>query len=166
MPYYFAYGSNSVHQLGERLGLTTPPKAYPALLRDYTRIFAGYGRRWGGGVATILPERGGTVYGTVVCLDEDQFRRLDTFEHTDSKDPHSHRGYYRRERVRIRVYHTARPRPCWAYTYILNTPVTTHTPTEDYLAACYRNLTHFWDIPYLEVRDHRLHLKQKWRPKK
>ena len=167
MPYYFAYGSNSLAQLSKRLG-TDRLRAYPAILPDYIRIFAGYGRRWGGAVASILPQRGSEVLGSVICLRESQFKRLDQWEHTDPHDPGSNRGYYRRERVRIHTFRAESPdmKHCSAYTYILNTPFTTHAPTDAYLGTCYRTVRQFWPIPYLEVRDHTLTLTRRWRPRK
>jgi hypothetical protein len=43
-------------------------------------VFAGKSIDWGGGVASIIPQEGGVVYGSLVVLNENELRRLDGYE--------------------------------------------------------------------------------------
>ena len=75
----FSYGSNSLKQLTERVG---EPVSMPVagILRDYVRIFAGYSKKWKGGVASVYAEKGGFVEGAVFKLTQQQLDKLDAFE--------------------------------------------------------------------------------------
>lgn len=173
MPLYFAYGSNSIELLEKRVE-ATDLVVTPAFLVDYTRIFAGYGRRWKGAVATVIPDTGGVVLGTVTHLTDEQLQKLDPYEHTVPNDPESHRGYYRREKLPIQLFHGMDREPShpkWAHVYILNTPFTQHQhpPTDAYLAACHRNTAPHWqglDGCGIDVRDHNLRHLHTWYPPK
>ena len=173
MPLYFTYGSNCIQQLEKRVG-AKDLVVQPAFLVDYTRIFAGYGRRWKGAVATVIPDTGGVVLGTVTHLTEEQLQKLDPHEHTLPNDPTSHRGYYRRERLPIQLFHGMDQEPSppkWADVYILNTPFTQrkHPPTEAYLAACHQNTGRHWnglDGDGILVQDHNLRPLYTWYPSK
>jgi gamma-glutamylcyclotransferase (GGCT)/AIG2-like uncharacterized protein YtfP len=76
---YLAYGSNlSVCQMRARC-----PGARPiarAVLEGYALAFAGYSRRWGGPVATVVPARGARVHGLLYELPSSDLHTLDRFE--------------------------------------------------------------------------------------
>ena len=57
--YLFAYGSNGMTQLSERLGVSyenIKKMSYPALLRGWKRGFFSYSDKWKGSVATIYQD--------------------------------------------------------------------------------------------------------------
>ena len=77
--YYFAYATNlSRQQMAERC-----PEAKPkfiATLPNYKLIFAGWSRKWHGGVASIKPFRGEKVTGAIYEISERDLRLLDKHE--------------------------------------------------------------------------------------
>jgi len=77
--YYFTYASNLSHQqMAERY-----PEAKPkfiATLPNYKLIFAGWSRKWRGGVASIKPFRGEKVIGAIYEISERDLRLLDKHE--------------------------------------------------------------------------------------
>jgi cation transport regulator ChaC len=77
--YYFAYATNlSRQQMAERC-----PEAKPkfiATLPNYKLIFAGWSRKWRGGVASIKPFRGEKVIGAIYEISERDLRLLDKHE--------------------------------------------------------------------------------------
>lgn len=80
MMYYFAYASSlSQKQMRERCPDCQP--LFKATLPNYTLIFAGWRRKWRGGIATIKPCRDDKVYGAVYEISERCLRVLD--EHED-----------------------------------------------------------------------------------
>jgi len=77
----FSYGSNSFEQLCQRVGAQTLPDHKAACLVDAALAFFGPpSKTWGGGVATLVPEQGGLVRGTVARLTQKQRSLLDRFE--------------------------------------------------------------------------------------
>ena len=77
--YYFAYASN----LNRKQMLERCPESKPmflATLPNYKLVFAGWSRKWRGGVATIKPFRGGKVLGAIYEVTETDLRRLDSHE--------------------------------------------------------------------------------------
>jgi hypothetical protein len=72
----FSYGSNSPKQLYERIGHVSAAK--PAYLENHIRIFAGYSKRWNGGIASIWPVEDEKLYGYVTSLTHEQLLQLDT----------------------------------------------------------------------------------------
>ncbi len=77
--YYFAYGSNLSHkQMLERCPNSKP--RFIATLPNYKLIFAGWSRKWHGGVASIKPFRGERVIGAVYEISERDLRLLDGYE--------------------------------------------------------------------------------------
>lgn len=118
----FSYGSNSTKQLAERLG--RPRETFtriPGYLQDYVRIFAGYSRRWGGGVASVHALPGKRVYGTLTALNETELGMLDRYE----------TGYTRH---RMTVY-TGNNGTSQAVVYVKNNPMFTTMPSEAYMRA-------------------------------
>jgi len=76
---YFAFGSNlEPVQMRERapghhvVGL--------AELRDHRLTFPRYSQRWGGGGASIQPHHGGSVWGVLFDVNDDDLANLDRME--------------------------------------------------------------------------------------
>jgi len=76
----FSYGSNHSKQLQKRIKSEITPRGYKAVLNNHVRIFAGYSRRWKGGVASIHPYKGKHVDGVVYYLTPNEISKLDSFE--------------------------------------------------------------------------------------
>jgi gamma-glutamylcyclotransferase len=77
--YYFAYASNlNQKQMRERCPDSEP--LFKAILPNHKLIFAGWRRKWRGGVATIKPSRDEKVYGAVYDISERCLRVLDGHE--------------------------------------------------------------------------------------
>ncbi len=77
--HYFAYGSNlSKQQMAERCPDSKP--GFVATLPNYKVVFAGWSRKWRGGVATILSSRGEKVRGAVYEVSDACLRQLDRYE--------------------------------------------------------------------------------------
>jgi len=76
----FCYGSNSIKQLKERLHITENIYAKKAYINNYVRIFAGYSKRWNGGIASIFPCNGKKVYGILVKLKLEELEILNSYE--------------------------------------------------------------------------------------
>ena len=77
--HYFAYASNlSRKQMSERCPDAQPK--FVATLHNYKLIFAGWSRKWHGGVASIKPFRGERVTGAIYELSERGLRQLDKYE--------------------------------------------------------------------------------------
>jgi len=77
--YYFAYASN----LNRRQMLERCPDSQPkfiATLPNYKLIFAGWSRKWHGGVASIKPARDEKVVGAIYEVSERDLRSLDKYE--------------------------------------------------------------------------------------
>ena len=80
MPLVFSYGSNSTAQLRARVG-NPALQSRGARLPDFARVFCLRSGGWGGGgVASIAPAEGRTVYGAVVELSDDEKLALDGYE--------------------------------------------------------------------------------------
>jgi len=76
----FSYGSNSTAQLRARVG-NLQLQSRPAHLPNFARVFCLRSPGWGGGgVASIAPAEGRTVYGAVVELSDDEKLALDGYE--------------------------------------------------------------------------------------
>ena len=77
--YYFAYASNlNLKQMQERCRDCKP--LFRAIIPNYRLIFAGWNRKWRGGVATIKPSRDEKVYGAVYEISDRCLRVLDGYE--------------------------------------------------------------------------------------
>jgi hypothetical protein len=79
--FLFSYGSNNTEQLGKRVGRKNI-KCYPAYINNYTRIFAGHSKLWGGGVASIHKKSNHRVYGNLVEMYDHELEALDKYEST------------------------------------------------------------------------------------
>ena len=60
----FSYGSNSKTQMRERTGANVD-EIRRGFLNNHVRIFAGYSKRWKGGVASIHYKKGEKLYGYI-----------------------------------------------------------------------------------------------------
>ena len=78
--YLFCYGSNSINQLKERLLESGDIEYHPARIKNYCRIFAGFSKKWFGGIATIVPLKNNYVYGITVKITPKQLSMLDFYE--------------------------------------------------------------------------------------
>ncbi len=77
--YYFAYASNlNKKQMRERAPESKP--MFVATLPNYKLVFAGWSRRWRGGIAAILLSRDDKVLGALYEVSERDLRRLDSYE--------------------------------------------------------------------------------------
>lgn len=76
----FCYGSNSIKQLQQRLHITEKIKYKKAYINNYVRIFAGYSKRWNGGISSIFPCDGKKVYGILVKLKIQDLELLNSYE--------------------------------------------------------------------------------------
>jgi gamma-glutamylcyclotransferase (GGCT)/AIG2-like uncharacterized protein YtfP len=79
MPWLFSYGSNHPEQLSERLG-RRDLELQQARLVDYWRVFRGYSARWQGGVASVEPSPGFSVYGFIAHVTAADLATLDRYE--------------------------------------------------------------------------------------
>ncbi len=76
---YFAYGSNLNH---EQMKQRCPESEFVgrAMLKNYKLIYDGYGPHRHGAVANIVPQVGGTVWGGLFELSQNDLKKLDKFE--------------------------------------------------------------------------------------
>eukprot|EP00966_Prymnesium_polylepis_P205369 4759142-Prymnesium_polylepis.1 len=146
----FCYGSNGVDQLRERCQNPTLT-AKAAHAPNHVLCFAGWSTRWQGAVATIVPQPGSTVYGSVVYLDDAALRLLDGFEGFNASNPQ--RGVYRREPI-VCYLEESNTDP-GAISYIKTDLTWRGEPSEAYLTACLRHITGVWPRhpQSLNVRD-------------
>jgi len=126
----FSYGSNHSDQLKQRIERDIKLDFNSGFIKNYTRIFAGFSNRWKGGVASIYPDEGSKVFGSVFYLSLEEIEKLDKFE-----------GGYTRIVLDVMekingVYETTK-----AFVYVKNDPYFNHLPSEDYCNAIYKMLT-------------------------
>lgn len=77
--YYFAYASNlSRKQMSQRCPNSQPK--FKAILPNYKLIFAGWSRKWRGGVASIKSTRDEKVHGALYEISERDLGLLDEHE--------------------------------------------------------------------------------------
>ena len=77
--YYFAYGSNlSRKQMSQRCPDAQPK--FVATLPNHKLIFAGWSKKWCGGVASIKPCEGEKVIGAIYEISERCLESLDIYE--------------------------------------------------------------------------------------
>jgi len=131
--YYFAYGSNlSKRQILERCPESKP--RFAATLHNYKLVFAGWSRKWRGGVASIKASRGDRVRGAVYEITDTDLRRLDKYE--------GYPGNYNRLNVTV---NNEDGDPVEAVTYIKAGQIEETQPSKEYVAIiqqCYRD----WEL--------------------
>ena len=117
--YYFAYASNlNRKQMLERCPDSKPK--FMVTLPNYKLIFAGWSRKWRGGVATIRRFGGEKVLGGIYDVSEQCLRQLDRYEE----------GY---DRLKVTVF-TEVDEPIEAITYIKSGQLEETQPSKEYLA--------------------------------
>lgn len=126
----FSYGSNSPEQLAERLG--HPVKTTGAYADHYARAFRGWSRRWGGGVATLIPKSGTRTFGHVTDVTSQDLDVLDAREGVPTS--------YRRLQIPVTLQDG---RPTRAWVYCANSR-DFHEPSRDYLEAVARTIAAHW----------------------
>jgi len=142
---YFAYGSNlDPEQMRSRcpehrvVGM--------AALHDYRLTFPRYSPRWEGGVASVQPGHGETVWGMVFDLTAADLGQLDEYEGFLGEG--NQHNVYDREHVTVELARPddgSVPRRVRAWTYIAR-PSNPSPPSRRYLEALVRG-----------ARHHRLH---------
>jgi len=117
--YYFAYGANlNRKQMLERCPDSKPK--FMVTLPNYKLIFAGWSRKWRGGVATIKRFGGEKVLGGIYDVSEQCLRQLDRYEE----------GY---DRLKVTVFNEV-GEPIEAITYIKSGLLEETQPSKEYLA--------------------------------
>ena len=117
--YYFAYGANlNRKQMLERCPDSKPK--FMVTLPNYKLIFAGWSRKWRGGVATIKRFGGEKVLGGIYDVSEQCLRQLDRYEE----------GY---DRLKVTVF-TEVDEPIEAITYIKSGQLEETQPSKEYLS--------------------------------
>ena len=116
--YYFAYGANlNRKQMLERCPDSKPK--FMVTLPNYKLIFAGWSRKWRGGVATIKRFGGEKVLGGIYDVSDQCLRQLDRYEE----------GY---DRLKVTVF-TEVDEPIEAITYIKSGQLEETQPSKEYL---------------------------------
>jgi gamma-glutamylcyclotransferase (GGCT)/AIG2-like uncharacterized protein YtfP len=129
MALLFSYGSNYPAQLAEHLGRGV--ETWRAYAPGYERVFRGFSTRWGGGVASLLPNPNAETLGHVTRVSADDLRILDAREEVPS-------AYFRTE---IPVVLAQGPTEAW--TYIARSQ-TFYAPTKRYLEAVAETANAHW----------------------
>jgi gamma-glutamylcyclotransferase len=125
----FSYGSNNRHQLTTRIQRAGPIEHLPAYLPNHARIFAGYSKRWGGGVASVISAEGLRVYGAVAKVTEEELDRMDAYE-----------SGYTREFKNV-VIQGKPSQVASAVVYVKDDDTYQEPPSEAYLMAIHRTLS-------------------------
>lgn len=125
--YLFSYGSNNPEQLKERLKKQSDIMYIPACIKDYTRIFGGYSKKWDGAVASIYPCKGRHVYGILTRVTHVDIDILDKYE----------QGYYRKIIEVVEIQSNKKRR---AIIYIKNDITYICPPSKEYIAAIQKTL--------------------------
>ena len=145
MPWLFCYGSNSPRQLEERLGYR-PEVLEPAYYPNHQRVFRGWSRNWGGGVASMIRKANHRVYGYVAWVEKDDLAILDRYEGVGS-------GNYRRRNIKVIAYGLPPMGGRWGQDVDDKTPAIAYVstssefnePTRKYLKAIAKTISEFWD---------------------
>ena len=138
---YFAYASNlNPEQMRERcpehlvVGL--------AALHDHTLVFPLYSNRWSGGVASISPHHGETVWGILYELTESDLRSLDGYE--GFRGPGDQHNLYNRQHVTVELTRPddgSIPRRVRADVYVAH-PSNPSPPTRRYMETLLQGARH------------------------
>ena len=152
----FSYGSNNVEQLSERLQREVVVEAddvpleewgspawrgaaIPAYLQGYGRVFRGWSRNWGGGVATIERDKDRTVFGYMTQVSERDLAVLDRYEGVRS-------GNYKRSFIKVvgKFLDEEAIQPVVVY---VSRSREFNEPTRAYLDAVAQTVGDFWRNP-------------------
>ncbi|MDJ0269980.1 MAG: gamma-glutamylcyclotransferase [Aigarchaeota archaeon] len=125
--WYFAYGANLDREMLRRIigGWSSEKKAW---LRGFSIKFDAYSTSWRGGVADIVEDPDGIVYGAVYQLEEEQLKTLDRYE-----------GVPTMHARRIVVVETEEGQ-LEAVTYVVSNPRGRVAPSQQYLSSMIRGL--------------------------
>ena len=141
--YVFCYGSNSVEQLKKRVN-NDNLIAHKAYLEGYVRYFAGYSKKWDGGVCSIKKtENEYITKGSIVKLTEDELSKLDKFEGAlKDATPYGriNNVYHRKHIIAKNEFN----HPIECVVYIRNDSTWIKPPSDAYLKAIKNNLSPFW----------------------
>ena len=141
--YLFCYGSNSLEQLKERVK-NDNLEAFKAYLPGYVRIFAGYSKKWNGGVATLMKTQlnHGTK-GSIVQLSEYELQKVDKFEGSlkDATPYGRVNNVYYRKHIKVK---NEKNEEISCVVYLRNNTTWVETPSMSYLEAIKKNLLPFW----------------------
>ena len=130
--FLFSYGSNNPKQLSDRLEYWVRG-AQGAYADGWQRVFRGYSRNWGGGVASLLRKSGSTTYGYVAPVTAEDLDLLDRYEGVRS-------GNYKRQQITVT---TADGEEIRAVAYISRSREF-NEPTKAYLRATAKTIGQFW----------------------
>jgi hypothetical protein len=78
--FLFSYGSNSINQIKKRLNINRNLPCIPSYFSNHIRIFAGYSKKWNGGVASYYKYKGSILEGICTLLTHNELLLMDTFE--------------------------------------------------------------------------------------
>lgn len=131
MPWLFSYGSNHPGQLSERLG-RTDWEMQSGRLDDHWRVFRGYSQRWRGGVASLEPRRGQSVYGYVAKVTAPDLAVMDRYEGVAG-------GSYQRKTLQVKTPSGRVSAVAYASTSRDHMP-----PSREYLEAVAKTIGAFW----------------------
>jgi len=139
----FCYGADSAVELQEQCRSSSFDVG-AARLDGYVQCFAGWSTAWDGAVASIIPQRGGIVHGSVACLSDDELQALDRIYCIDA-------GACHREEVTV----VRDGEFVQALVRVLTDANWEGPPSERYLAACKAHMDRFWQKPEatIAVRD-------------
>lgn len=76
----FCYGSLNQGMIEALLGEKLSVQPQPGILFNHVRIFAAHSNYWRGAVASIYPCKGKNVYGAIIQLNREQFKKIDVYE--------------------------------------------------------------------------------------
>lgn len=97
MTLVFSHGSNGPSHLAALFDLdptTVQARSAAAVAHGFQRRFVGVSDRWGGGVSTLVPVRGGVTGGTLTLLTADEVAVMDEREEVPA-------GSYRRDVIEV-----------------------------------------------------------------
>ena len=78
--FLFSYGSNSIKQIRKRLNINRNLPCIPAYLSNHVRIFAGYSKKWNGGIASYYKYNSLNLEGVCTFLTYKELLIMDTYE--------------------------------------------------------------------------------------
>ena len=160
--YLFCYGSNSVEQLKERVS-NPNLQAKKAYLPGYIRIFAGFSKKWNGGVASLKKvNENYLTKGSIVFLNNSELNKLDKFEGAckDATPYGRVNNIYHRKNLIVK---DENHQDIQCITYIRNHDEWDKPPSEAYLEAIKNNLSPFWseldDEQKIIIYNHQINKK-------
>lgn len=113
-----------------------------AALKEYRLVFPLYSNDWAGGVGSVQPHHGDTVWGVLYDLDDSHVRVLD--EVSGYRGPGDEHNVYDREHVTVELVRPddgSFPRRVRADVYVAR-PSNASPPSRVYLDTCLRGATH------------------------